>query len=346
MTDRSLLTVLSRFPSWARPLSEIKRLGNAGGTSGATIWRFRAAVGELALRAWPEDGPGPAELETIHAWLRQAEDPALPIAMPIPAIENQTLLRQDGRTWQLEPWMPGVPDPGHPPAKKHVVAVYAAVARFHERLSRQMCEGFSPGFNARINELRAIGFQGRDRLAAALANQPREAAHVAAGLRWLAMSEPVIDWLPERFGALAHQIVPLQPCLRDARPEHFLFEGDRLTGMIDFGAMGIETVAADLARLSGEWLGDDRPLRAVALEAYENIRPLRSEEIALMEGFEAVADVLIAMRWLSWHFLEQRQFDDPQAVARGISRGLDRLQRLLTRAGSSGLIPMFRRLVR
>ena len=33
----------------------------------------------------------------------------------------------------------------------------------------------------------------------------------------------------------------LQPCLRDARPEHFLFEGDRLTGLVDFGAMGVDS---------------------------------------------------------------------------------------------------------
>jgi homoserine kinase type II len=338
MMDQSHFLVLSRFPSWAQPLSEIERQGNACGHSGATIWHFRALIGELALRAWPQGGPGPAELETIHAWLRQAEDPALPIAMPIPNLENQTLLRQDGYSWQLEPWMPGVPDLAHPPAKEHVVAAYSAVARFHERLSRQVREGFSPGFEARIIQLKTLQTQGLDRLAAALAKQPGEAAHVAAGWQWLAMAQPAIGWLLERFGALAHQIIPLQPCLRDARPEHFLFEGDLLSGMIDFGAMGIETVAGDLARLSGEWLADDRPLRTLALKAYEKIRPLRPAEIALMEAFEAVADVLIAMHWLGWHFLEQRRFDDPRAVEWGIHRGLDRLQRRMASEGSSGLI--------
>jgi len=346
MMDQTHRLVLSYFPSWAQPLSEIQRLGNAGGHSGATIWRFRALIGELALRAWPAHGPGHAELETMHAWLRQAADPALPIAMPISTLANQTLLRQNGRSWQLEPWMPGVPDLGQPPAKKHVITVYAALARFAVRLSRQARAGNSPGFDSRIKELKAVQLNGLDRLAAALGTQPADAANVAEGRCWLAMAEPAIGCLLERFGSLAHQIVPLQPCLRDARPEHFLFEGDRLSGMIDFGAMGIECVAADLARLSGEWLAADRPLRALALDAYEKIRPLRPDEVALMEGLEAVADVLIAMHWLSWHFLEQRRFEDPRAVEQGISRGLDRLQRLLVREGLSSLIHVLPRPVR
>jgi homoserine kinase type II len=295
-------------------------------------------IGELALRAWPTDGPAPATLETIHAWLSQAVDSALPIALPIMTLEKRTLLRQNGQSWQLEPWMPGMPDLAHPPAQEHVITVYATVARFHERLSRQTRFGPSPGFDARIQELRSLQLRGMSRLAMAIADQPSEATHVAAGRRWLAMAEPAVSWLLERFGSLAHPIVPLQPCLRDARPEHFLFEGDRLSGMIDFGAMGIDTVVTDLARLNGEWLADDRPLRALALAAYKKIRPLGADEIALMEGLEAMGDVLIAMHWLSWHFLERRRFDDPQAVGRGINRGLDRLERLLAREGSSGLI--------
>ena len=346
MMDQSHRLVLSHFPSWAQPVSEIQWLGNAGGHSGATIWRFRSLIGELSLRAWPAHGPGHAQLERMHAWLRQTADSSLPMAKPIATLENQTLLRQGGRSWQLEPWMPGVPDLGAPPAKEHIVAAYAALARFQERLSSQAGAGHSPGFDSRVKELRRLQSNGPDRLAAALANQPDDAPYVAAGRRWLAMARPAIGCVLERFGSLAHQLVPLQPCLRDARPEHFLFEGDRLTGMIDFGAMGVESVAADLARLSGEWLAGDSSLRTVALEAYERIRPLHPDEIALMEGFEAVADVLIAMHWLSWHFLEQRRFEDPGAVGRGIRRGLERLQRLLEREKFSGLIHVIPRPVR
>jgi homoserine kinase type II len=121
--------------------------------------------------------------------------------------------------------------------------------------------------------------------------------------------------------------VALQPCLRDARPEHFLFSGDRVTGLVDFGAMAIESVAADLARLLSEWVGPDRSARAEGLAAYTPIRPLDGFELALIDVFEDSAALLGAGRWVRWHFLEGRVFDDPSAVAGGIARGLDRLAR-------------------
>jgi homoserine kinase type II len=119
--------------------------------------------------------------------------------------------------------------------------------------------------------------------------------------------------------------VALQPCLRDARPEHLLFTGDRVTGLVDFGAMAIESVAADLSRLLGEWVGPDRSARAEGLAAYASVRPLDPIELALIEDFEDSAALLGAGHWVRWHFLEARTFDGPSAVAEGITRGLERL---------------------
>ncbi len=122
-------------------------------------------------------------------------------------------------------------------------------------------------------------------------------------------------------------MVPLQPCLRDARAEHFLFEGDRVTGLVDFGAMGIDSVAGDLARLIGDWLDGDPAARAEALDAYERVRPLDAAETALIVAFESSSALLIGEHWIRWHYLEDRQFDDPHATTRGILRGLDLLER-------------------
>jgi homoserine kinase type II len=95
--------------------------------------------------------------------------------------------------------------------------------------------------------------------------------------------------------------------------------------MVDFGAMAIESVAADLARLLGDWVGPDRVQQAVALEAYNTIRPLDAFEIALIEVIAGATALLGAGRWVCWHFLEGRRFHDPSAVARGIERGVQRL---------------------
>ncbi len=87
-------------------------------------------------------------------------------------------------------------------------------------------------------------------------------------------------------------------------------------------------MAGDLARLIGEWLEGDTRARGDALEAYERIRPLQPAEIILIGVFETSADLLIGERWLRWHYVESRRFDDSQAVSKGLARGLKRLERL------------------
>ena len=146
--------------------------------------------------------------------------------------------------------------------------------------------------------------------------------HCPAARRWLALARSRAVRLVEPLRRASGLDIPLQPCLRDARPDHLLFVGDRVTGLIDFGAMAIESVAADLSRLLGDWIGPERTARAEALDAYSAIRPLEAAEIALIDVFEDSRALLGAGHWVRWHFLEGRKFDDPSAVACGIERGL------------------------
>ena len=49
-----------------------------------------------------------------------------------------------------------------------------------------------------------------------------------------------------------HRPVPFNLCIGDVWHDHILFEGDAVTGMIDFAAAKVDHVAADLARLLGQ----------------------------------------------------------------------------------------------
>jgi homoserine kinase type II len=186
--------------------------------------------------------------------------------------------------------------------------------------------GLSAGLEHCVGELVELASHGFDRLQSVL-DRARGSEHHPSAERCLRLARALTPELLPMIRDGARLEVYLQPCLRDARPEHFLFDEYRLSGLVDFGAMGIESVAADLARLSGEWfLGEDR-LLSHALTAYEDVRPLNRSEVALLRSFEAAADLMIAGNWLRWIFLDHRRFQDPSAVARGISRGLLRLQR-------------------
>src|SRR5262249_29532695 len=116
-----------------------------------------------------------------------------------------------------------------------------------------------------------------------------------------------------------------QWCGRDVRGDHLLFVGERLTGLVDFGALGIDSVAADLARLLEDWVGPDRAARAEALETYQAVRPLDDSETDLIPAFERTAALLGGGHWLRWHSVEGRRFDDPDAVRDGLRRGLERI---------------------
>lgn len=340
MLQDPVALVLLRYPSRFRPISPVRRLGNAGGASGATLWRYRAASGVMALRAWPRHGPTLARLEMIHGWLEELSGLAeVPVSLPVPAIDGRTVQAQAGLFWEIVPWLPGAPESERPPAAARVRCAFAALASVHRRLSGHGRRGVSSGLRLRIRELEELAEGGLDRMAAAL-GLSRTDALAGMGQRWISLVRATTPRLLPALRDLARLQVTLQPCLRDARPEHFLFEAesDRLSGLIDFGAMGIESVATDLARLMGDWLDDDDPLRASALAAYQQVRLLDASELALIAAMEATGDLLIAGHWLSWHYLERRRFDNAGQVARGIARGLHRLERLADRMKPSGLV--------
>ncbi len=89
--------------------------------------------------------------------------------------------------------------------------------------------------------------------------------------------------------------------------------------------MGIETVSADLARLLTEWIGDDPDLRAEALGAYREIRPLSDEESRTIEAFERSTALLGGGHWIPWLLIERRTFRDPSAAVSRMRRAVERL---------------------
>jgi len=329
-----LATILAHYPSLARPTAPPTALGNAGGASGARLWRFPSGLGPLGLRAWPPDGPDAAGLAEIHALQRQASGLGF-VPVPVPASTGRTFVEQGDCRWELAPWMPGVADAARPPSPTRLNAAFAGLAALHDCWGSRRSEGRSPGLARRWEEIDALRRGGFDAIGAALDRAPAGDACRDLARRWLELARILapVEW--ERLSLVATRPVRSQPILRDARPGHFLFEGDCLTGLIDFGAAGIDCVSGDLARLLGEGVGPARPARARAIAAYASIRPLDAAEIALIDAFERPAALLSGAHWARWHFLEGRTFDDPNAVLRGLERGWARLGELAaSRPGS------------
>jgi homoserine kinase type II len=203
------------------------------------------------------------------------------------------------------------------------------MAALHQRLAAEGREGVSPGLEHRCEAVERLVRGGLETLRQAIVRTGRRELTDCRplALRWLGLARVVAPQLRDPLRRAAGCSVPIQPCLRDARPDHFLFTGDQITGLVDFGAMDIDSVAGDLARLLGDWLEGSPAARTEALTAYEAVRPLALAESTLIAAFEAAADLLIGEHWIRWHYLEDRHFDDPQAASKGIARGLQRLER-------------------
>lgn len=333
MNSRDVEVVLGAYPPSERPFAPPEPLGGAGGLSGSRLWRFRSPHGDRVLRAWPAETPGLDRVLRVHGWLRFAS--SLPfIPQPIAATDGSTAQGLFSRLWQLDPWLDGSPDLARPPAVERVRAAFRALAEFHQRLARiDGRRGPSPGLAARREEVQRLVASGFDALQARVRERLGDPCYELA-LGWLTTARRLA---PSVMTALRGPLaaLPLQPCLRDARPEHFLFAGEVVAGLIDFGAMDVETVGADLARLAGEWLprGECDSLRAAGLASYREVRPLEPAEESAAASFESLADVLMGERWVRWRFVDDRRFDDDRVFARGIGRGLERAMRLAREIG-------------
>jgi hypothetical protein len=324
----SLDSLIARYSLSFQPRSPLLSLGGAGGFSGARLWRYHAEHGEFVVRSWPMEGPGRGHIEQVHHWLSLTT--ALPfIPVPIRDRTGRTVQQWQGSFWEIAPWLAGSADTSRPPKTLRVRLAFAGLAAFHQQLACEEIESYSAGLRQRQDEIGRLVGSGFDLLESTIGE--REGSRLSNGakaIQWLALARQIAPAVIERLSRESGRLMRVQPVIRDARPEHFLFDLDRLSGLVDFGAMGVESVAADLARLTGEWFDGDPELHREGLRAYESIRPLDPDEAHLIAVFEVASALLIGERWARWHYIERRHFDDPFAVSKGLDRGLARLQRL------------------
>ena len=66
-------------------------------------------------------------------------------------------------------------------------------------------------------------------------------------------------------------VLDLQPCIRDVWHDHILFLGDSVSGIVDYGAMAVDTVAGDIARLLGSLVGNHVADWEEGIDAYHQL---------------------------------------------------------------------------
>jgi aminoglycoside phosphotransferase (APT) family kinase protein len=283
-------TVLSRYPAEVAKL-HWSPLGPHGGFSGALLWRGDLdGKPALALKAWPRNYPA-KRLAAIHRWMAEAYQTGLVPAV-VPALSGLTLVEHAGRVWDVTAWMPGAADFQRNPNELRLKAACAALAELHRcwaltppQMSR------CPGILRRLEVLTSFDFE---------------------LYRFNPICREPLSVLARRVPALIDALrtwsecpVPIIPCHGDIHQDHVLFIGDRVTGIIDFGAMKHDHPAADLARLLGDIASGEQDRMRIGLDSYRAAGGPVDIDPDLLSVLDKTGQVCVVIHWLSRLALQQ-----------------------------------------
>lgn len=260
----------------------------APGFSGARVWRgTEPGAPPVALKQWP-DGTAPERVARVHLWLARAAHLAF-----VPKVFGAAFV--SGRAFELSEWVPGAPVSA--PTEVQLAAACEAIAELHAAWERERTFGPCPAVVRRLRALRDPLPPVRDRLLAR--------ARAALAVRAPNVLRELEPW--ER------RPVPLQPCVRDLRAEHVLFEGARVRGIIDYGAADTDSPATDLARYLA-----DAPAANVehALRAYRGA-------LAPMELVRALVRTGAVCSLAGWLRRAERLSEREAVRVRGLIAALD-----------------------
>jgi len=323
--------VLRLYPEDCQPTS-VEPLVDHDGFSGAKIWRVASPRGPLCLRKWPQTHPSPPRLEFIHALLWHVDQEGFHrVAVPLETHHHHGYVRHAGHLWELAPWLPGKADFRQNPSPARLRNALIALAEFHQAARSfplpETGPSKSPGICERLERLQALVSTGAAEIGQAIRNEPwPEAAERAR--RLLALFSLAAARVDRELKAIAGIAVSLQPCIRDVWHAHVLFEGDEVRGLVDFGSLRPENVAADVARLLGSLAGDDLSAWQQGLRAYQTVRLLSEDELRLASAFDHSTVLMGGIQWLEWLYVQRREFANRAAVLARLDEFLARLAHL------------------
>ncbi|MGZ0167064.1 MAG: phosphotransferase enzyme family protein [Planctomycetales bacterium] len=313
----------------------------SGGFSGAGVFKVETANTGYCLRRWPVAQTSAARVLAVHQLLALAQDRGVSI-VPVSLKSNSgtTLAEVNGEWWQLEPWMPGVADFLAEPSDERLESAMTQLARFHNAVRDWVpAGGVGQWFQPRSNKacptithrIRMI-----DGYASSITDfnealaQESDTRFRDAGVRIALLFRSAHSEVKQELIAVESLPVPLQPCIRDLWHDHLLFQGDELSGIVDFGAMATDSITCDLSRLLGSLFGDDSAAWQRGIGYYESVRTMTEAEHRLLRSLDRSSILLSGMTWLKRRYVLRNTPAD-------ISRVCDRLDAILVRLSSLAL---------
>ncbi len=256
-------------------------------------WRVESGADRYALRRYnPHRSPDAIRYE--HDVLRHMNRRGWPVAVPLRADDGKTIVSEENSpdarasAYSLFPFLPGRPGPEHNQRYLHIKG--GILARLHGDLASLPSKGQRGGFG-RLSDLDAYH-----------AEQPRLAEHIRAA------RERSLDELAR----LGYESFPDTLVHGDFHTENIFFQRRRLTAILDFDLVHMDTRVADLAlAIAGDcpeppsYLAIDPESVQVFVAAYHAESPLPEPEVRLIVPMIRAYYVWLCsfsvFRWLDGH---------------------------------------------
>ena len=318
-----LSTILPRWPISATEVSPIQ----SSGFSGAQLWKINASESQtLCLKHYRSGSLTVEQLDGIHRVLIHAFNEGCDfVAKPMRLTDGFTTVvagPQSSPTaglWDLSTWVPGSAVTSFNDAQ--IKIAFASIARFH-KAAAQVNLAFGPSPNLKQRQAQLAKLVRPESPALDEASDLLKTESIDPSLRGplttivdllLRVPQSQIASLRTRLNEFATMELPLHPVVRDLRAEHLLFTDDQLTGLVDFDAMQMDSVAYDLSRLTSSMRLNETQLH-LALATYHAERPIQAAEAKLTQLLTGISRLLAPLSWVNWLVLEQRSFSNLAAV--------------------------------
>lgn len=332
---RSVREALSHFgSSWTGPDVRIELLPT--GWSGGQVYQVTTPWKQAALRKWPPSIP-PGRTSVVHLVQSTAFDSglfAVPELIRTPA--GTSIVQEDGADWDLSDWRRGHPAPASSPHPEHGRQLASLLLRWYEIggdqriiqafrpiLPRELFDAVSPrkpsaspGIARRLDIYRQ-----RLPIDQVLFLGTSERSLSERTTHMLAMAG---TWFSNLARYERHPF-RIELCLRDVHREHVLYENERVSGLIDFGSIGWDTPAVDIARylstfdhFPSDWL---LPLETCWVGLVDPSLS-RAEWNRLILLLAVTGAIVSAIQWETWLVRERRPFASRE---RALERWCNRL---------------------
>lgn len=301
-----------------------------GGLSGSAVFVCEVAGRKFAMKRWPA-GTLPWRIDEVHEVMAQSSRSLSIVPELVRSSLASTRVGYEGFQYELVSWMDGeavadsadelqraislIPDSAVDtagPSRRILAAVEAggeAIARFHDsvrRISGPMTP--APSVLRRLGRIEQL----RIELPQALKRAETLSPVLRGAAKWLQReSASRLDAAHHVLGQWVGRMVPTQMVLRDVHRQHILFREAAVTGLVDFDAVGVDTVATDLARWVADFAekpADFRILVDTAVAGYQRFAPISACESELASAICEASAIILLANWVVWTSLSQQNF--------------------------------------